>query len=85
MEEYIVTKEIKRGLSVDKPTRFSHKVEAKVGTILVAENDYERIGRVKVLRRKDSGKYICDIGSSIEKECCVKLERESIGVKNGYC
>jgi hypothetical protein len=61
LERYQVIKDIKK----------DRKRVAKVGDILIAKNDFNRLYGVKVLLKGDT--YICDLGSSMANENCVKI------------
>jgi hypothetical protein len=56
---------------VIKPIRKGRKTLIKIGAILTVYKDYERIGGVETLLKGNL--YICDVGSRMANECCVKM------------
>jgi len=54
---------------VIKPMMKGEQILAEVGEILTVRDNDNRIGGIKWLANKDN-KFICDIGSPLEKECC---------------
>lgn len=59
---------------VIRPIRQQNKKTIKVGQILTAKKNFDRIGGVEELMKGD--RYVCDVGSIMAKECCVKTTEE---------
>lgn len=51
------------------------KVVAKAGTILIPEKNFDKIGAPTDLRTID-GKFICQVGSAMQKTYCVEMTEE---------
>lgn len=61
---------------VTKRIYHQRKLIADIDTVLEVVQDFERIGGVHVLRKKN-GEYICDYGSQLEKTHCKPFTGDS--------
>jgi len=81
MERYRVVKDILIGRTFEKPNRVSPKVDVKAGTILISKTNHAMIDSPLELYTT-GGRFICQVGSLTEKECCEKIT-EDIRVTTG--